>query len=190
MLLPQYIDLALSPKEPEAIANWYDALSASYDEVYGDEQERKHRKIIETLKEIKFENFVDVGCGTGRLLEMVSSRSRLSVGIDISGQMLKKAKERTDDQSTQFVRAEASHLPLRDHIADGVVAVSVSEHGQPFAGQFQELSRIATRTGVLSMTVFGDINRSLQDQFVGKQMKLVGSLSDREQLWTMCPNSE
>lgn len=184
-----YIDLALPPKKPEAIAKWYDALSASYDDVYGDEQGKKHQRIIETFKEREFESFVDVGCGTGRLLEIVSSRSRFALGIDVSRQMLTKAKHRISDHSAQFVRAEASHLPFRDHVADGVVSISVSEHGPLFAQQFKELLRIATKDGVLLMTVFGHKNRILQDQLTRKEMDFVTSLSDREQLWTRRSNS-
>ena len=177
------------PKKPEEIANWYDALSVSYDALYGDEQGKKHQRVIETLNNREFERFVDVGCGTGRLLEIVSSKSRVSIGIDLSRQMLMKARQRISDSSAQFVRAEASHLPLRDQVADGVVSVSVSEDGQLFVKQFQELSRIATKDAVLSMTVFSDNNRILHDQLNGREMDLVASLSDREQLWTRRPNS-
>jgi tRNA (uracil-5-)-methyltransferase TRM9 len=178
----------LPPKKPEAIANWYDALSTSYDELYGDEQSKKHRRIIETLKDRAYERFVDVGCGTGKLLEIVSSLTRLAIGIDISRQMLVKARQRINDRSAQFVRAEASHLPLRDRVADGVVSVSVSEHGHMFAKQFRELSRIATENAVLSMTVFSDKNRTFHEQLIGERMEFIASLSDREQLWTRRPN--
>ena len=188
MRKPQYIDLALPPKEPEAIASWYDTLSGSYDYLYGQEQEKKHRMIIETLKNREFERFVDVGCGTGRLLETISSKTQLALGVDISREMLIKAKQRVSDHSVQFVCAEASYLPLRDRVADGVVSVSVSEHGSTFAKQFRELSRIATAGAVLSMTVFCDRSRIFQKQLEGNAMELVASLSDREQLWARRPN--
>jgi ubiquinone/menaquinone biosynthesis C-methylase UbiE len=178
----------LSPKKPEALAKWYDALSTSYDDLYAEEQSKKHERIIETLKDTEFERFVDVGCGTGRLLEMVSSRSRLTLGIDLSRRMLIKARQRINHRSAQFVCAEASNLPLQDHVADGVVCVSVSEHGPEFEKQFLELSRIATENAVLSMTVFTDKNRTFHEQLIGKHMEFIASLSDREHLWTRCPN--
>ena len=177
------------PKEPEAIASWYDALSTTYDDLYADEQSKKHQKIIETLEDREFGRFVDVGCGTGRLLETISSSSRLALGIDFSRQMLIKAKQRLHNRSAQFIRAEAAHLPLQDHVADGVVSVSVSEHGPSFAQQFQELSRIATKNAVLSMTVFNDKNHTFHDELSRKKMELVTSLSDKELLWTRRPNS-
>jgi ubiquinone/menaquinone biosynthesis C-methylase UbiE len=186
---PQYIDIALPPKKPEAIANLYDALSTSYDDLYSGEQSEKHERIIETLKGRGFERFVDVGCGTGKLLETVLSRTTLAIGIDLSRQMLIKARRRINDRSAQFVRAEASHLPLQDRVADGVVSVSVSEHGPSFAEQFQELSRIATKNAVLSMTVFSDKNRAFHEQLIQQNMEFVGSLSDREQLWTKRPRA-
>ena len=179
---------SLAPKEPETIREWYDALSKNYDELYGHEQGEKHRRVIETLGPREFEKFVDVGCGTGRLLELVSSRSRFALGIDISLQMLRKAKQRTGGIQIQFVRADASHLPLRDHVSDGVASVSVAESGLDFAKQLRELSRIAAESAVLSMTVFDDKNRTCRDQLKEAGMELVGSWSDREELWTRRPN--
>ena len=186
MLMPPYIDIAL-PKEPEAITSWYDALSSSYDDLYADEQSKKHQKIIETLEGREFEKFVDVGCGTGRLLETISSSARLALGIDLSGQMLIKAKQRLRNHTAQFIRAEASHLPLQDHVADGVVSVSVSEQGPSLTQQFQEFLRIATEHAIVSMTVFSDNNRTLHDRLGKNRMELVAALSDREQLWTRRP---
>jgi ubiquinone/menaquinone biosynthesis C-methylase UbiE len=181
----QYIDIALPAKDTETITKWYDALSKNYDELYGEEQNKKHAKVLEFLGNKGFNIIVDVGCGTGKLLRLISPRSQLVLGIDLSLQMLNKAKERTTDSGVQLVRAEASHLPLQDHIADGVTSVSMTESGPIFEEHFNELSRIATKDATLIMTIFDDKNQTSWKQLGETRIELVASLSDREQLYLL-----
>ncbi|TMI28153.1 methyltransferase domain-containing protein [Candidatus Bathyarchaeota archaeon] len=184
-LVEQYIDTPLPAKDAETITKWYDALSRNYDELYGEEQNKKHAKVLELLGNREFKIIVDVGCGTGKLLGLISPRSRFGLGIDLSLQMLKRAKRRTTDSGVQLVRADASHLPLQDHIADGVTSVSMTESGSVFEEHFNELSRIATKDATLIMTIFDDKDRTSWKQLSETRIELVASLSDREQLYLL-----
>ena len=172
-------------KDPETITKWYDALSRNYDELYGEEQDKKHAKVLQLLGDREFNIIVDVGCGTGKLLRLISPRSQLGLGIDLSVQMLNIAKARTADTGIQLVRADASRLPLQDHIADGVTSVSMTESGRVLEEHFNELSRIATKDGTLIMTIFDDKNRTSWKQLGESRIELVASLSDREQLYLL-----
>ena len=183
--MEQYIDTPLPAKDAETITKWYDALSRNYDELYGEEQNKKHAKVLELLGNREFKMIVDVGCGTGKLLGLISPRSRFGLGIDLSLQMLKRAKRRTTDSGVQLVRADASHLPLQDHIADGVTSVSMTESGSVFEEHFNELSRIATKDATLIMTIFDDKDRTSWKQLSETRIELVASLSDREQLYLL-----
>jgi ubiquinone/menaquinone biosynthesis C-methylase UbiE len=175
----------LPAKDPESITKWYDALSRSYDELYGEEQNKKHAKVLEFLENREFKIIVDVGCGTGKLLELMSPRSQVGLGIDLSLQMLNKAKQRTTDDRIELVRADASHLPLQDHVADGVTSVSMTESGTVMEEQFNELSRIATNDAMLIMTIFDDKNRTSWKQLGETRIELVASISIREQLYLL-----
>ena len=172
-------------KDPETITKWYDALSRNYDELYGEEQGKKHAKVLQLLGKREFTIIVDVGCGTGKLLRLISPRSQVGLGIDLSVQMLNRAKQRTDDTGTQLVRADASHLPLQDHTADGVLSVSMTESGPVLEKHFNELSRIATKDATLIMTIFDDKDRTSWRQLGQTRIELVASLSDREQLYLL-----
>ena len=183
--MEQYIDTPLPAKDAETITKWYDALSRNYDELYGEEQNKKHAKVLELLGNREFKIIVDVGCGTGKLLGLISPRSRFGLEIDLSLQMLKRAKRRTTDSGVQLVRADASHLPLQDHIADGVTSVSMTESGSVFEEHFNELSRIATKDATLIMTIFDDKDRTSWKQLSETRIELVASLSDREQLYLL-----
>ncbi|OLE68512.1 hypothetical protein AUF78_15585 [archaeon 13_1_20CM_2_51_12] len=171
-------------KDSETIKKWYDALSKNYDELYGEEQDKKHAKVLQLLGDREFKIIVDVGCGTGRLLELISQRSQFGLGIDLSLQMLNKAKQRKTDSSIQLVRADASHLPLQGHIADGVTSVSMTESGPTLEEQFNELSRIATKRATLIMTIFNE-DRTFRKQLDERSIELVVELSDREQLYLL-----
>jgi ubiquinone/menaquinone biosynthesis C-methylase UbiE len=181
----QYIDIALPAKDAESIAKWYDALSRNYDELYGEEQNKKYAKVLQLLGNREFKIFVDVGCGTGKLLGVISPRSQVGLGIDLSLQMLKRAKQRTADTGIQLVRADASHLPLHDHIADAVTSVSMTESGPVLEQHFNELSRITTKDATLIMTIFDDKNRTSWKQLGETRIELVASISDREQLYLL-----
>ena len=172
-------------KDPETITKWYDALSRNYDELYGEEQSKKHAKVLQLLGKREFTIIVDVGCGTGKLLRLISPRSQVGLGIDLSVQMLNRAKQRTEDTGIQLVRADASHLPLQDHAADGVLSVSMTESGPVLEKHFNELSRIATKDATLIMTIFDDKDRTSWRQLGQTRIELVASLSNREQLYLL-----
>jgi ubiquinone/menaquinone biosynthesis C-methylase UbiE len=174
----------LPAKDPGSITKWYDALSKNYDELYGEEQDKKHAKVLDLLGNKKFDVIVDVGCGTGKLLELISQRSQLGLGIDLSIHMLNKAKLRTTNASVQLVRADASHLPLQDHTADGVTSISMTESGPAIDEHFNELLRIATKHATLIMTIF-DNNQTSWNQLSDTRIELIASLSDREQLYLL-----
>ncbi len=172
-------------KDAETITKWYDALSKNYDELYGEEQNKKHAKVQELLGNRAFKIIVDVGCGTGKLLGLISPRSQVGLGIDLSVEMLNIAKQRTKESGIQLVRADASHMPLQDHVADGVTSVSMTESGPVLKEHFNELSRIATKDATLIMTIFDDKDQASWKQLNEPRIELVASLSDREQLYLL-----
>jgi ubiquinone/menaquinone biosynthesis C-methylase UbiE len=175
----------LPAKDAETITRWYDALSRDYDELYGAEQDKKHAKVLQVLGKRDFKIIIDVGCGTGKLLGLLSARSEVGLGIDLSVQMINKAKERITNTGIQLVRADASHLPLQDRIADGVISVSMTESGPVLEEHFNELSRIATEDATLILTVFDDKKRTPWRELNETSIELVGELSAREQLYLL-----
>jgi ubiquinone/menaquinone biosynthesis C-methylase UbiE len=175
----------LPAKDPGTITKWYDALSKNYDELYGEEQNKKHARLLKFIGNRRFRMIVDVGCGTGKLLELIAPRSEQGLGIDLSVQMLKKAKARITNTGVQLVRADASHLPLQDHVADGVASISMTESGPALDEHFHELSRIGTNDATLIMTIFEDKNRTPWKLLDNTRIELVASLSDREQLYLL-----
>jgi len=175
----------LPTKDTETITKWYDALSKNYDELYGEEQNKKHAKVLQVIGKREFNIIVDVGCGTGKLLELIASKSKLALGIDLSVQMLSRGKQGNRSIGIQWIRADASHLPLQDHIVDGITSVSMTESGRVLDGHFSEISRIATEDALMVLTIFGDKDRTSWRQLKGPGVELVATLSDRERLYLL-----
>lgn len=144
-------------EDHRSLRNWYDTLSRSYEELYGQEQVAKHEGVLKFLEDRRFQTLVDVGCGTGHFLEKAGQYCTRSVGIDISGEMLKIAKSRIPKREVEFVRAASPCLPLRDTVVDCVVSISLIESGASAGMHLDEFERVRTTLGILAVTVFGQL---------------------------------
>ncbi len=161
------------------VVEYYDALSRSYDELYGQEQAPKHRMIQELLKGRRFVLAVDVGCGTGKFLLQAGCSFQTGIGIDLSWEMLKKAQSRKSPK-VHLIMADASSLPIKNGAADLIVSVSLTEAESTLPKMLAELGRIAGRSTTLALTVF--------QQQGSKQLQLLRverwtKISDRENLY-------
>jgi ubiquinone/menaquinone biosynthesis C-methylase UbiE len=136
------------------VADWYDKLSSGYEELYGEEQASKHRRALELIGNQRFNLVIDVGCGTGRLLEELSGRCNYLVGVDLSRRMLASARNELQSRKFDLIRADASFLPLTTQVADLVLAISLVELNGRANQQVMEMVRVATPAGCLVMTAF------------------------------------
>jgi 2-polyprenyl-6-hydroxyphenyl methylase/3-demethylubiquinone-9 3-methyltransferase len=108
---------------------------------------------------------VDLGCGGGLLATHVDGYRH--VGVDLSEGSLRHASL----HGLLPLRADAGALPLRDGVADVVVAGEVFEHVRDLPGVVAEIDRVLRPDGVL---VFDTINDTLWSRLslvlVGERM--------------------
>jgi ubiquinone/menaquinone biosynthesis C-methylase UbiE len=140
-------------KDERQVAEWYNTLSGSYDELYGKEQSIKYAKVLEVLGDRHFRVLVDVGCGTGTFLKQAEKIYEYAIGIDLSTKMLRIARER-GTPNTDYVLASSSSLPLRDDSSDGVVSISTAKAEQNLPGFIDGLERISQKNSFMALTVF------------------------------------
>ncbi len=167
-------------EDKSRIKEYYDLLSDSYDELYGTEQAKKHEKILESLGKAKFDLLIEVGCGTGAMLERVTPSCSSAVGTDISPNMLRKARMRTRREIADFVVSDCSALPFRDRVSDLVMSISVLKSDSKH--QFEELSRIAKHEGTILVTLFPPDNKSDMERNVALHSSRKVQLTERETL--------
>jgi ArsR family transcriptional regulator len=86
---------------------------------------------------------VDLGTGTGVLLQRLANASKRVIGIDASPEMLEEATRRAEqEQVAADLRLGAlEHLPLSDGEADTMVANLVLHHVAEPAAVFREIRR-------------------------------------------------
>lgn len=99
---------------------------------------------------------VDLGCGTGELLSMLSAKADRVIGVDSSPNMLKQARMKTAaiENRIDLRLGEMEHLPIREGEADTAVASMVLHHlVVPTAG-IREMHRILKPGGRLLVADF------------------------------------
>lgn len=60
----------------------------------------------ESLNSILFDTCLEIGCGTGKNTKWLVSKSKNIIAIDLSKEMLKKAKEKITSNNVQFIQAD------------------------------------------------------------------------------------
>ncbi|MGD9130590.1 MAG: class I SAM-dependent methyltransferase [Candidatus Bathyarchaeota archaeon] len=107
--------------------------------------------LLEIMKNLKFRNFLDVGCAEGYYLTAVANKadSPEQVGLDISKGYLVKAKINASEAA--FVLGDASSLPFKTNCFDLVFCSELLEHVQDPKKVFSELTRISKKYVLLTV---------------------------------------
>jgi len=86
---------------------------------------------------------LDVGCGTGALLEQVLSEDprRQVTGLDLSANMLDRARKRLGDRAV-LVQGDSEHLPFPDRSFDIVVCCDSFHHYPNPGAVLAEIARV------------------------------------------------
>jgi ubiquinone/menaquinone biosynthesis C-methylase UbiE len=143
----------LEDKDEKRIAKWYNELSNSYDELYGQEQSLKHDIVFTNIGDQEYETLVDIGCGTGVLIRRAEKFCEHTVGIDISIKMLNQAKVRSSER-TDLILASSSMLPIRGGTADCLVSISTARNNPDLPNSLKELRRICKQRCRLVVSLF------------------------------------
>lgn len=102
------------------------------------------------------ETIVDLGCGTGDLLEFLKKEAQLLIGVEKSSRMLDGARKRfaSDGQNINLRIGELEHLPLREGEADVAVINMVLHHLPEPSKALKEVHRILKNNGTFIIADF------------------------------------
>ena len=128
------------------IANraYYDHFAKTYDEHRHD----GYHLLIDDLESelvlpyARGRDVLEVGCGTGLILERVAEVARSHIGIDLSDEMLAHARAR----GLETRQASATELPFEDASFDVVYSFKVLSHVPDLRLALSEMARV-TRPG-------------------------------------------
>jgi len=72
---------------------------------------------------------LEIGCGTGRMTEFMAREFKTVIGIDISGEMIRQAKDRLKDSTNvELMETNGSSIPLPDNSVDYAFSYLVFQH--------------------------------------------------------------
>jgi len=93
---------------------------------------------------------LDLGCGTGIAISVVLERGWRVVGVDLSGDQLRVARQRAGTSGARLVVADATALPFTDGAFDAVVSLLTHTDFDHPEAAFAEAARVLRRGGRLS----------------------------------------
>lgn len=156
--------------------SYYDEFAAWYER---DRHEGYHRLIddlqVDLLSDhVRDADVLEVGCGTGLLLDRVAQSARTAKGIDISPGMLEQARQRGLD----VVEGCATDLPFESEQFDIVYSFKVLAHVESITDALAECCRVVRPGGRLFLEFYNPYSLRYLARVVGGPKKI--SRSTRE----------
>ncbi len=130
---------------------YYDEFSKQYEAQRGDNAPRGYHNLLDSLESEYVRRFgegrevLEVGCGTGLVLERIAQFASKAKGIDLSPGMLEKARARGLD----VVEGSATELPFDDESFDVTCSFKVLAHVQDIERALSEMARVTRIGGVV-----------------------------------------
>lgn len=150
---------AIKAARADAAAKYFRENAARWDEIrslYIDEAQVE-RVVLELLPKEDVRDFVDVGTGTGRILELVASRAERAVGIDLSREMLAVARaniERAGLRNVTVRHGDMYQLPWPASSFDAATIHQVLHFAADPPAAISEVARVLRPGGVLVIVDF------------------------------------
>ncbi len=127
-----------------------------------------HKKSYQfVLNEVTGKEVLDIGCGEGYGVKMLSADAKRIVGIDVSLDTIENAKKKYPAANIAFQlinQNENGRLPFTDKSFDIVVSFQVIEHVDNVDVYLQEISRVLKKGGVFYLATPNAQSRLLSFQ--------------------------
>ncbi|RYG74303.1 class I SAM-dependent methyltransferase [Lentibacillus lipolyticus] len=103
----------------------------------------------------KANSIFDIGCADGYGSYKLHQSGYRVTGIDLSGEMIRRAQEGLGHTGIEFLQGDACDLPVGSNSADGLMAINVLEWTEAPATALQEFSRALKDDGLLFAGILG-----------------------------------
>src|SRR5256885_7536952 len=114
------------------------------------------REIDNALGDRFLGRLVDIGTGTGRMIELFGPRALHAIGIDRSSDMLRVARVKLEAAGipSSLRQGDMYALPLTDHSADSIIIHQVLHYAHSPATAIAEAARVLAPGGTLLVVDF------------------------------------
>jgi len=143
----------------EEAASYFRANAARWNEIrslYVDETEVE-AALLSVAGDAPIDQFLDIGTGTGRILQIFADRTRAGLGVDLSREMLAIARqtlEKANLRNCQVRHADMYNLPLPPRFADFIAVHQVLHFADAPAAALAEAARVLRPGGRLAVIDF------------------------------------
>lgn len=135
------------------MVDYYASTASAYNSWHGDLQAKgPHNFAVEQLvklvKERRYENVLDVCCGTGRAVKACLDNNINARGIDISQELIDEGVRAWNIQPDRFTCGDATDLPFPDQSFDVTCVLGALHHSAIPSRIVEEMIRV-TRHGIV-----------------------------------------
>lgn len=126
----------------------YDNWSAQYDTNLNKTRDLEALALQETVAGIAFERCLEIGCGTGKNTAWLLTKAKTITAVDLSPEMLAKAKEKINSEKVNFIQADIlQNWNFTNAKYDLTTFSLVLEHIENLESIFEKISKVIAPDG-------------------------------------------
>ncbi|CAN5399693.1 metalloregulator ArsR/SmtB family transcription factor [soil metagenome] len=155
---------AVRADRASAAAGWFEANAGQWDAIRSLHiaESEVEQAMGAVLGDDKVGQLIDIGTGTGRMLELFAGRAERALGIDRSSEMLRLARAKLSERglaNAELRQADLYALPLADGAADVAIIHHVLHFAQQPGAAIAEAARVLAPGGRLLIVDFAPHER-------------------------------
>ena len=154
---------AIRADRAEAATRYFTAHAEVWDQIRSLHvaESEVERAIDRALGRRPLGRLVDIGTGTGRMIELFGPRSSQATGIDRSSEMLRLARVKLEAAgiASSLRQGDMYALPLADESADSIIIHQVLHYAHSPASAIAEAARVLAPGGILLVVDFAAHDR-------------------------------
>ena len=149
----------------EAARRYFEAHTATWESVRSLHvaDAEIERAIAELLADRPIGALLDIGTGTGRMLELFAPQAKSAIGIDRSSEMLRLARVKLDEAGiagASLRQGDMNALPLGEASVDSIILHQVLHYAQQPGSAIAEAARVLAPGGQLLVIDFAQHDRA------------------------------
>ena len=126
----------------------YNIWSQQYDFNENKTRDLEAQALQETLHDINFKSCLEIGCGTGKNTAWLITKAKQVTAVDLSEEMLAKAKEKINNDNVEFIEADiTANWTFGKEKYDFITFSLVLEHIQNLDHIFNEVGKYLVQGG-------------------------------------------
>ncbi|AQR75243.1 metalloregulator ArsR/SmtB family transcription factor [Sphingomonas sp. LM7] len=155
---------AVRADRASAAADWFEANAREWDAIRSLHvaESEVEAAMARALGDAKLGSLIDIGTGTGRMLELFAPLAGQALGIDRSSEMLRLARAKLSERglaNAELRQADLYALPLADGGADAAILHHVLHFAQQPGAAIGEAARVLSDGGRLLIVDFAPHDR-------------------------------